>query len=92
MDGGEDGSFASHLLRSTTTRACIFATLHLPATLLLMQKLEDAGLSTYVGKVNMDRNGSSDLQETTEQSKRETLRWLDECARFTAVKPILTPT
>ena len=40
-------SFVSRLTRSTTTRACIFATLHLPATLLLMQKLEDAGLSTY---------------------------------------------
>ena len=31
------------------------------------------------------------LQETTEQSKRETLRWLDACGRFKTVKPILTP-
>ena len=84
-------SFVTRLTRSTTTRACIFATLHLPATLLLMQKLEDAGLDTYVGKVNMDRNGSPELQETTEQSKRETLRWLDACGRFQTVKPILTP-
>ena len=34
-------SFVTRLTRSTTTRACIFATLHVPATLLLMQKLED---------------------------------------------------
>ena len=32
-------SFVTRLRHSTTTRACIFATLHLPATLLLMQKL-----------------------------------------------------
>ena len=50
------GSFASHLLRSTTTRAAIFATIHVPATELLMQRLEDAGLGCYVGKVNMKRN------------------------------------
>ena len=69
----------------------MFSSLHTDATLILMEELEKAGVTGYVGKVNMDRNGSSDLQETTEQSKRETLRWLDECARFTAVKPILTP-
>ena len=81
----------NHLLHSTTTRAAIFATIHVPATELLMQKLDRAGLSCYVGKVNMDRNGSPELQETTEQSKRETLRWLDACGRFQTVKPILTP-
>ena len=82
---------ASDLITSGTTRVCMFSSLHTDATLILMEELEKAGVTGYVGKVNMDRNGSSDLQETTEQSKRETLRWLDECARFTAVKPILTP-
>lgn len=56
-----------------------------------MEELEKAGVTGYVGKVNMDRNGSPELQETTEQSKRETLRWLDACGRFQTVKPILTP-
>ena len=56
-----------------------------------MEELEKAGVTGYVGKVNMDRNGSPELQETTEQSKRETLRWLDACGRFKTVKPILTP-
>ena len=82
---------ASDLITSGTTRVCMFSSLHTDATLILMEELEKAGVTGYVGKVNMDRNGSPELQETTEQSKRETLRWLDACGRFTAVKPILTP-
>lgn len=39
----------------------------------------------------MDRNGLPGiLQETTEESIRETLRWLEGC-HFDHVKPILTP-
>ena len=37
--------FTNDLLRSTTTRTCTFATIHRPATELLMQKLADKGLS-----------------------------------------------
>ena len=82
---------ASDLITSGTTRVCMFSSLHTDATLILMEELEKAGVTGYVGKVNMDRNGSPELQETTEQSMHETLRWLDECRRFTHVKPILTP-
>ena len=82
---------ASDLITSGTTRVCMFSSLHTDATLILMEELEKAGVTGYVGKVNMDRNGSPELQETTEQSKRETLRWLDACKRFKTVKPILTP-
>ena len=86
-------SFVTRLTRSTTTRACIFATLHLPATLLLMQKLEDAGLDTYVGKVNMNRNSPVYLREiSTNQALRDTERWLCETKEaYRTVKPILTP-
>ena len=85
------GSFVNHLLHSTTTRAAIFATIHLPATLLLMQKLEDAGLSTYVGKVNMNRNSPVYLREiSTNQALRDTERWLCETKEaYRTVKPIL---
>jgi guanine deaminase len=56
-----------------------------------MEELEKAGVTGYVGKVNMDRNGvPGALQETTEESARETIRWLEGC-RFDHVKPILTP-
>ena len=82
---------ANDLITGGTTRVCMFSSLHTDATLILMEELERAGVTGYVGKVNMDRNGGKSLQETTEESKRETLRWLDGCARFEHIKPILTP-
>ena len=59
--------FVDDLKHSFTTRACIFATLHRPATELLMDMLEESGLTTMVGKVNMDRNGAPELQEKSAQ-------------------------
>lgn len=87
------GSFVNHLLHSTTTRAAIFATIHVPATELLMQKLDRAGLSCYVGKVNMNRNSPVYLREiSTNQALRDTERWLCETKEaYRTVKPILTP-
>ena len=86
------GSFAEHLLHSTTTRACVFATVHVPATLLLMRKLEQLGLRAYVGKVNMNRSCPEYIREaSTNQSVRDTEQWLREAAAFTHVRPILTP-
>ncbi len=82
---------ARDLITGGTTRVCMFSSLHTDATLILMEELERAGVTGYVGKVNMDRNTGEVLRETTEESKRETLRWLDGCARFRGVKPILTP-
>ena len=82
---------AGDLITSGTTRVCMFSSLHTEATWILMDELERAGVTGYVGKVNMDRNGLPGvLQETTEESIRETVRWLDGC-HFEHVKPILTP-
>ncbi len=81
---------ARGLIENGTTRVCMFSSLHTDATLILMEELERAGVTGYVGKVNMDR-GNDILCETTEESKRETLRWLDACGDFKHVKPILTP-
>jgi guanine deaminase len=68
------------------------ATIHREATELLMQKLEDAGFVGYVGKVNMDRNSTDGLIETTEESIMETRTWLEDCkAKFKNVLPIITP-
>ena len=84
-------ALAAELVRRGTTRVCMFSTLHREATLILMDALERAGITGYVGKVNMDRNGLPGvLQETTEESVRETLRWLEGC-HFEHVKPIITP-
>ncbi|MEA4965774.1 MAG: amidohydrolase family protein [Oscillospiraceae bacterium] len=82
---------AAALIGGGTTRVCMFSSLHTDATLILMEELERAGISGYVGKVNMDRQGGAGLRESTEESMRETLRWLDACGDFRTVRPILTP-
>ncbi|MDO4620409.1 MAG: amidohydrolase family protein [Lachnospiraceae bacterium] len=86
--------FTEHLLHSETTRASIFATLHVPATLLLMDKLEKTGLITYVGKVNMDRNSPEILTESSAQkSAKATEQWIRQVRErgYQRTKPILTP-
>lgn len=86
------GSFTNHLLHSTTTRACIFATIHVPATLLLMRRLDALGLCTYVGKVNMNRNSPDYLREiSTRQAIRDTELWLSQLGELEHTRPILTP-
>lgn len=85
--------FVDDLKHSFTTRACIFATLHRPATELLMDMLEESGLATMVGKVNMDRNGSPELQEeSAKASAADTRQWLEDIkGRYDHTYPILTP-
>ena len=85
--------FTDSLKASGTTRALIFATLHVPATELLMDLLEDTGIQAYVGKVNMDRNGSPSLQEKdAEASAADTIAWIkDTLDKYKNVHPILTP-
>ena len=85
--------FVNGLKNSATTRACIFATRHRYATELLMQKMEQSGLVTYVGKVNMDREASERLTEkSAERSAYDTFGWLNAVnGKFERTKPILTP-
>lgn len=85
--------FVEDLKKSPTTRACIFGTLHVEATELLMDLLEETGLKTFVGKVNMDRNGPAVLQEkSAEESAASTVRWLsDTVGKYQNTRPILTP-
>lgn len=85
--------FVKDIQAGATTRACIFGTIHTKATLLLMEMLEQAGMSAYVGKVNMDRNSPDYLCESSAiQSAQDTKEWIEESAqRFQRVKPILTP-
>ncbi len=84
--------FVEALKRSATTRALIFATLHVEATLLLMRLLDETGMVAGVGKVNMDVNSPDYYGESTETSVRETRRWLRESrSGFNTVFPVLTP-
>lgn len=84
--------FVSDLKNSATTRACIFGTVHVKATSLLMKKLEKAGIAAFVGKVNMDRNCPESLKEkSVSKAIQEMEQWIGEVQNLTRVKPILTP-
>ncbi|WBW49615.1 amidohydrolase family protein [Peptoniphilus equinus] len=85
--------FVEELAKSATTRAVIFATLHVPGTIILMDYLEQTGLITYVGKVNMDRNGIPELEEQdAETSAKATVDWLEAIAgKYENTLPIITP-
>ena len=87
------GMFVDALKQGATTRACIFATRHRPATELLMQMMEDSGLVSFVGKVNMDREASAALtEESAEISAYTTFGWINAVKdKFQNTKPILTP-
>ena len=82
---------AHALIERGTTRVCIFSSLHREATNILMDELEKAGVTGYAGKVNMDRNGSEELIETTEESVAETRLFIEENKDRKLIKPILTP-
>ena len=85
-------TLAKEMVDNGTTRVCAFSSLHRESTLVLMEEFEKAGMTGCVGKVNMDRNSGDILTETTEESERETMAWLDEASdKFEHVKPILTP-
>jgi len=84
--------FADDLLRSPTTRACIFTTVHRDAALLLVELLRERGFAGFVGKVNMDRGGPPALEESTEASLRDTEDFIEAVLSLNcAVRPILTP-
>ncbi len=88
-------AFVDELVHSGTTRACIFASRHYEATKLLINIMQKSGIGGYVGKVNMDRNSSPELQETYEDSVNETIMLAEEFSDCNKnndlVKLILTP-
>ena len=85
--------FVNALQTGATTRAVIFATRHRPATELLMELMEQSGLVSYVGKVNMDREATDALvEESAAMSASETFMWIDAVKeKYSHTKPILTP-
>lgn len=79
------------MVRNGTFHSSIFTTIHYDACDYLFRSMEEKGLYGYVGKVNMDMNSPEFLCETTEESLRETERFLAEHQGTKTVKPILTP-
>jgi guanine deaminase len=85
-------TFVKELWKYGTTRCCAFATVHKNTTKLLMDLFHKAGLSAYVGKVNMDRNTPKYIQETTEDSIKDTIELVEEYSnKYELVKPMITP-
>ena len=85
--------FAENMKKSATARASIFGTKHRKATELLMDKMEESGLISYVGKVNMDRESPDSLQEKNQyDSAFNTFGWINDVAgKYERTYPILTP-
>ena len=85
--------FVDAMKKGATTRSCIFATCHRYATELLMDIMEESGLISYVGKVNMDREASAALTEDgADISAYNTFGWINATKdKFKNTKPILTP-
>lgn len=85
--------FADALSAGATTRASIFATVHVEATGLLMDLLDKTGIKSLVGKVNMDRNSPDSLREkSAADSLAATERWLKEYGgKYENASAILTP-
>jgi guanine deaminase len=86
------GLLIEHLRRGPSTRLVFFATVHVPASLLLMDMLEESGLVCFAGKVNMDRNCPDYLREPgADASLAATREWLAACGAYKNTRPILTP-
>ncbi len=86
------GDFCDALQSGVTTRAAVFATVHAAAADMLMRMLEESGLATYVGKVNMDRNCAAALTETTHDSVADTEEWIRQSLQvYKNTKPVITP-
>jgi len=89
------GHFIEDVKKGPNTRLCVFATIHIPGTMLLADMLEESGLVSLVGKVSMDRNCPEYLKENNAAgSARE---WLEiflrgrREGRYKNTAPILTP-
>ena len=85
--------FCKNLKAGATSRAVIFATVHRQATELLMDMLEQSGIVSYVGKINMDSNAPDGLREKSpELSAYDTFGWINDIdGKYVRTYPILTP-
>lgn len=84
--------FVEELYKKGTTRAVVFGTIHNESTEILMDLLEDKGIYSYVGKVNMDRNCPDNLREDSDDSIKKTIQWIESCSgKYKYVRPIITP-
>ncbi|TMW57707.1 hypothetical protein Poli38472_014310 [Pythium oligandrum] len=81
-----------HLFNGTTT-CSYFATIHLESCKALADIIQEVGQRGYVGKVNMDRNATTELTEKTETSIAHTREFVDYVLKkdSSLITPVLTP-
>jgi len=84
-------AFVNDLIKHGTLHASVFATVHNPATDYLIDVLEDMGINSYVGKVNMDKDSPDSLLEETKKSILDTETFIKKHLNNKYAKPILTP-
>jgi guanine deaminase len=87
------GLVVQDAVNGPNTRINMFATLHVDATLVLMDLFEKSGLVANIGKVNMDRNSPEYLCERSAQASAEaTVSWIEKVkGKYRNVAPIITP-
>ncbi|KAJ1929234.1 hypothetical protein IWQ60_001342 [Tieghemiomyces parasiticus] len=84
-------------IRYGTTTAVYFATIHTDSCCALVDIVRRRGQRAWVGKVNMDRNSPDTYVETTEESLRETERFVeyvlgnDQASGPPLITPVITP-
>ena len=84
--------FADAMRRSATTRAVIFGTIYRQSDELLCELMEDTGVVSFVGKVNMDRNAPAIITEKPARSVASTERYINHTAgKYRNTTPIITP-
>lgn len=70
--------FVEELLRQGTLQVNCFPSIHYEASSILFKLLEKRGLFAFSGKLNMDQNSPEYYIEDTEQSLKETERFITE--------------
>jgi len=80
-------------LRNGTTTALYYGTIHLEASKIFADVVEQSGQRGYIGKVCMDRNAPSDYIETTSDSIKNTSSFIEYvlAKNNPLVQPVITP-
>ncbi|KAF9532229.1 hypothetical protein CPB83DRAFT_847468 [Crepidotus variabilis] len=94
----EDTSFARDVYSSVvrrvldagTTTCCYYGTLHLEATKILAEVINQAGQRAFVGKCNMDRNSPAYYVEPSPQVSKENTEHLINFIRSLSKPPFLS--
>lgn len=83
--------FVDDMIAHGTMHAVVFGTIHSEATGFLLERFENKGIQSFVGKVNMDADSPAYLLETTADSLKRTQEFLEKYISNKFAKPILTP-